>query len=123
MGCQPTIILSFKWNGRQESTPLVSRVLLSLSISRPPYKIPIISIKMTRGAKIERDTMRAHSHKDDDVKELLLAEMGREDGIKDVLEEDELSNGLLSEDEKLDKEVVGIFSTDHKTDFVKPYRL
>jgi hypothetical protein len=51
------------------------------------------------------------THKENDVQELLLAELGRQDGIKDVLlEEDELSNGSLSDDE-LDGEVVGIFNS------------
>jgi hypothetical protein len=70
MGCQPTILLNFKDNGWQESNPVVSRFLLSLLISCPPYKIPMISIEMAMGVKVETSTMLAHSHKDDDVKEL-----------------------------------------------------
>jgi hypothetical protein len=52
--------------------------------------------------------------KDEDVKELSLAEMSREDRIKEALEEDELSDGFLSKDEESDEEadkaIVGIFN-------------
>jgi hypothetical protein len=70
------------------------------------------------GVKIETESKLLLADKDEDVKELLLEEMSREDGIHDTLlglEEDELSDGSLSEDEELDEEVdqevVGIFNS------------
>jgi hypothetical protein len=39
----------------------------------------MISIEIAMSMKVETGTKLVHSHKDDDVKELLLAEMGRED--------------------------------------------
>ena len=61
------------------------------------------------GVPIETETKLLHSNEDDNVKELLLAEMANEDGNKDA-EEDELSDGSLSDDEEDDEEVVGIFN-------------
>jgi hypothetical protein len=67
--------------------------------------------------------------KDEDVKELLPAEMSREDRIKEAPEEDELSDGSLSKDEELDEEadeaIVGIFNsrTDPATSTLSIIRL
>jgi DNA-binding IclR family transcriptional regulator len=59
---------------------------------------------------IETETEPLLAHKEEDEKELLLVEMGREDRIKDAAllaaEEDaERSDGFMSRDEELDEGV------------------
>jgi hypothetical protein len=75
----------------------------------------IISIETIMGVNNETNSKLLHcSLEDDNVKELLLEEMGKEDGNKFVEEEEEdLSSnaGSLSEDEEEDEDVVGIFNS------------